>query len=180
MAYCKFCGNEVEEGANFCGSCGQSLEPPIQAPQRRNAVNKKQLHCPECGSAALTPIVETEISGGTAVNHSFTRKTSASQVKFNNTHRNYWMCSNCGHKFRNLQNLEEEISSLRKLVKNGWLGTILVILLSLVCTIGYGIGFTLLVCVPLLAIIIISLFIFKGRISKMEEERAYLKANCFG
>lgn len=180
MSYCKFCGNEVEDGAQFCGNCGQSLEPAIQTPQRRNAVNKKQLHCPECGSVALTPIVETEISGGTAVNHSFTRKTSASQMQFNNTHRNYWMCSNCGHKFRNLQNLEQEILSLRKKVKNGWIGTILVALLALVWAIGYGVGVTLLVFIPLFAIIIAALFILKGRINKMEEERTYLKTNCFG
>lgn len=180
MSYCKYCGNEVEDGAQFCENCGQSLERATRAPQRRYAVNKKQLHCPECGSVTLTPIVETEISGGTSVNHSFTRKTSASQMQFNNTHRNYWMCSNCGHKFRNLQNLEQEITSLQKKVKNGWIGTFIVALLALVCAIGYGIGFTLLFFVPILAIIIVALFILKGRINKMEEEREYLKANCFG
>lgn len=180
MRYCQSCGNELEDGALFCGVCGQSQNTAIRPARKPHTSYPNKLHCPQCKSTAISPVVETEISGGTAVSHSFTRKTSGSSFRFNNTHRNYWMCSDCGYKFRNLQNLEEEIASLRKTAKSGVYGIILLVVLGLFCCITIGAGFTLVLLVPILILVVVSLFIIKGKIDAMESERAYLKKNCFG
>lgn len=94
------------------------------------------------------------------------------------------MCSNCGHKFRNLQNLEEEIAALDTKAKIIRVITIIVVLLEIFLLgisvwIGIGFGLSLMACLPLLLIIILY-FILKSQISKLKEEQAYLKRNCFG
>lgn len=69
------------------------------------------MYCPECKSHHISPIVETEIPGGISLNHSFSKRNNVSAMQFNNTHHSYWMCSSCGCKFRNLQNLEQELKT---------------------------------------------------------------------
>ncbi len=110
MRYCSNCVSELADEAAFCPNCGQEQNSAPQPVQRRSTSNRKKLHCPECGAAALSPIVETEIGRGAAVNRSITRRTSASAMRFSNTRQDYWMCSECGQKFRNLQNLDEELA----------------------------------------------------------------------
>lgn len=181
MRYCPNCGTEIPEGTRFCSGCGHELLPAATtaaAPRPRSA-GSKRLHCPYCQSTALSPVVETEISGGTAVNHSFSRKNSASSFSFRNTHRNYWMCSDCGKKFRNLQNLEEELVQLKKITRNGVIGTIGLAVLGILW--GISLGWLLfLIEIPILLIAIVAIFINKNKIQKMESERIYLKRNCFG
>lgn len=179
MRFCQNCGNELEDGALFCSSCGQSQQSSAPPARRPRTSNPKRLHCPKCRSTALSPVVETEISGGTAMHHSFSRKNSVSGFRFNNTHRNYWMCGECGHKFRNIQNLEEELASLHKTVKSAVLGVILLAVLGLLSCVTIGFGFTLVLLVPVIVLVIIAIFILKNRIGKMEAERNYLKQNCF-
>lgn len=100
-------------------------------------------------------------------------------MQFNNTHRNYWMCSNCGTKFRNLQNLEEELKNTQGLVKRGIIGIVLLLVLVLffMVIIGFG-GFSVL-CIFVILLSVVALCILKNRIAHMNEERAYLKKNCF-
>lgn len=179
MSYCQFCGNELEDGALFCSTCGKSQQTAPKPARRVRNASAKHLHCPNCGSSELSAVVESEISGGMSVNHSFTRKTGVSSHKFNNTHRNYWMCKDCGHKFRNLQNLEEELAAQQKLVKNALYGVILLAVLGIFCSVTIGFGFTMLFLLPVIIIVACSLFVIKGRISKLEDERVYLKQNCF-
>lgn len=179
MRYCPNCGKEIPEGAHFCASCGYEQQSSSHAVPRPRAAGANRLHCPNCHSTALSPVVETEISGGTAVNHSFSRKNSVSSFDFKNTHRNYWMCADCGQKFRNLQNLEEELAKLKKVTKNGFIGTILLAVLGILW--GITIGWLMfLLLVPCLLIVIACLFINKRKIENMESERIYLKRNCFG
>lgn len=181
MHYCPNCGTEVPEGTHFCSGCGHELLPAATtatAPRSRSAgINR--LHCPNCHSTALSPIVETEISGGTSVNHSFSRKNSVSSFDFKNTHRNYWMCSDCGKKFRNLQDLEEELAHLQKITKNGVIGTIVLAALGILWGITLG-WLMFILFVPIFLILIVAIFINKNKIQKMESERIYLKRNCFG
>lgn len=183
MHYCPNCGTEIQEGTRFCSGCGHELlstAPAVTpaAPRSRSTGNKR-LHCPNCRSTALSPVVETEISGGTSVNHSFSRKNSVSSFDFKNTHRNYWMCGECGQKFRNLQNLEEELANLKKITRNAAICTIALAVLGLI--LGVTIGWLiLLLWSPLLLIIVVCIFVNKNKIQKMESERMYLKRNCFG
>lgn len=177
--YCQNCGQALADGARFCPNCGQDQQSPGPADTPVRTSNGKRLHCPECRSTAISPVVETEINGGTSLNHSFSRKNSVSTMRFNSTHRNYWMCSNCGRKFRNLQNLEEELASQEKLAKNGIIGMIIVALLGIFEWIAIGFGISLLAWLVEI-ICIVCYFILKSRINKLREERIYLKRNCFG
>ena len=180
MSFCPNCGTELEEGARFCSSCGHGRQNTVSAVrQARTAPAGRKLHCPECKSGDISPVVETEISGGTSFNHSFSKRNSVSTMQFNNTHRNYWMCSSCGCKFRNIQNLEEELKNMRNLVTRGIIGIVLILILMILFSIAAGFGFFSGMCIFLILLTVAALFILKGRIVRLEEERAYLKKRCF-
>lgn len=137
------------------------------------------LHCPECKSTKISPIVETSNNGGYAVNNSMTRKTSVSNITLNSTHRNYWMCSNCGSKFRNVQNLQEEITSEKKKVTGFGILSVLIVIMTIVCiAASYIAAFG-----PVLAILAVvsfgNLLISTKKVSAMSKELIYLKENCF-
>ena len=178
MSFCQNCGKELNEGTHFCSNCGQAQTSiPATKPARTGAT--RHLHCPECKSHDISPIVETEVSSGTSFNHSFSRKNSVSTMQFNNTHRNYWMCHSCGHKFRNIQNLEEEIKAGQRLVKRCIFVMILFGVFTILMTVTDGFsffsGFNIFVVLLLASI---ACYI-KNRIAKLIEERAYLKKHCF-
>ena len=179
MRFCPNCGVELNEGALFCGNCGYSLQEVSPVPRKSNPRNPKRMHCPECKSNDISPIVETEISSGTSFNHSFSKRNSISTMQFNNTHRNYWMCSNCGCKFRNIQNLEEEIKNTQSIVKRGIIGIILWAVFTLFITIVGGFGFIPALNIVLLLLFIAAVFYLNNRITKLKEEKVYLKKHCF-
>lgn len=137
-----------------------------------------RLHCPQCRSTAITPVVETEISGGTSFNHSLSRRNSISSMKFNNIHRNYWMCSNCGHKFRNLQNLEEELAYMEKGVKTMAISAIIFAVVSIFFWAVIGPGIALVGCF-LVALLLFGFFYYKHKRDDLQGEWTYLKKHCF-
>ena len=180
MSFCPNCGTELEEGARFCSGCGYGRQNAVSAVrQTRTASAGKRLHCPECKSGDISPIVETEISGGTSFNHSISKRNSISAMQFNNTHRNYWMCSSCGCKFRNIQNLEEEIKTTENLIKRGIAGIILIIVLMILFTMTLGFGFFCGMCIFVVLPVGAAVVILKKRVISLSEERAYLKKRCF-
>lgn len=179
MSFCQNCGNELNEGAHFCGNCGYDQQASVPAPRSPRASGAKRLHCPDCKSSDISPIVETDITGGTSLNHSFSKRNSVSAMQFNNTHRNYWVCSSCGCKFRNLQNLEEELKNTKNLFTRGIIGIVFMIVLTFFFTTAVGFGFFSLLCIFLILLFIVASFILKNRISKLSEEREYLKKCCF-
>ncbi len=180
MRFCPNCGKELPEGVHFCGNCGCSLQSNDTSRQQSRPVNSKQLHCPECNSTSISPVVETDITGGTSLNHSFSKRNSVSTMQFSNTHRNYWMCSNCGCKFRNIQNLEEEIRKNQSLIKRGIVGTILCAVFALLWFAMIGFDFITALWIFIILLCITAFFIIKRRTAKLIEERAYLKKHCFG
>lgn len=140
-----------------------------------------KLHCPNCKSTNITITTESTVNGGITSNHGGVSTTSMTS-----THRNYWICSDCGTKFRNIQNLEEEIN------KNKKTPVILMVLalLSAIFSIFwfarsgaflFG-GFAIILgcggAVGCLAFIIAAYY-YKNQRKKMIEELAYLKENCF-
>lgn len=146
--------------------------------QSDNRPAGRRLHCPQCRSTEISPIVESEITGGTSLNHSISRKNSVSGMKFNNVHRNYWMCSNCGHKFRNIQSLEEELAGLKKSTKTICVGVILSAILAVLLGIGGGpIAFGL--GLGIVGFALIGYFVSKGKCNNLQKEQEYLKENCF-
>ena len=180
MRFCPDCGTDLAEGVRFCSGCGRELQSSNAPVRRSRPANSKQLHCPECGSTSISPVVETEITGGTSLNHSFSKRNSISAKEFKNTHRNYWMCSNCGRKFRNIQNLEDEISNNQKLLKRGILGLILCVALALFYLFFTGFNIFTVFWVFVIVLTIVAVNVLKSRTNKLCEERAYLKKNCFG
>lgn len=180
MSYCRHCGTEINDDTRFCPNCGQSQQAFSPVPRQPRANGGNRLHCPNCRSHTISPVVETEVTSGMSMNHSFSRKNSVSAISMNNTHRNYWMCSDCGHKFRNLQNLEEELNKNKKNVKSAIVGIILVVFIMIASLATNGLSFLHIIMIPALLIIVAAIGITKNKIAELEKERIYLKRNCFG
>lgn len=175
MRYCSNCGKPLEEGSQFCTNCG-SAQAPIS--KRPRSASFHQLHCPKCGSTSLSPIVESEISSGSAAYTSVGRRHGVSQFKFNSTHRNYWMCSNCGHKFRNIQNLDEEIASQEK-AKRAVLLTDIIIFLFTIFYIAIHALFLTILCIALVITLTVVYLYLQNKLSTLRKEKAYLEKHCF-
>jgi len=81
-------------------------------PKEKNIIKRSKkmseqrtgLHCPNCKSHNISISTESSVSGGVTAHHG-----AVSTTRFSNTHRNFWFCADCGTKFRNIPNLEEEI-----------------------------------------------------------------------
>lgn len=179
MSYCRHCGSEIVDNTIFCPNCGQNQNTPTAPAHQSRSNSGKRLHCPNCRSLSISPVVETEVSSGLTMSHSVTRKSSISSTGLYNTHRNYWICSECGHKFRNLQNLEEELAKNISNVKRAIIGIVLVIVIMIVSLIVNGLNILHILMLPALAFIIAAVGITRNKIAKLKTERAYLKKNCF-
>lgn len=190
MRYCPSCGTQLNDSVSFCENCGTQLS--VQVPGKKPAApgrnpQNRSLHCPECRSTNLTPIVESTNSGGLATSSAVTRRISLTSYQTTTTHRNYWMCQNCGNKFRNLQNLKEELASEGKRMK---ICGISAVVFGIVCLIlGFGVfsndvtavflafPLILLICAEILFCVV--WLTTRNKILKMMEEKRYLEKNCF-
>ena len=179
MSFCQNCGKELNEGTRFCANCGQEQQSSASVQKAVRANTSKRLHCPECKSHDISPVVETEVTGGASLNHSFSKRNSVSAMQFNNTHRNYWMCSSCGCKFRNIQNLEEELKNTQSLLTRSYFSVALMVGLMLFFNATLGFVFYSIFCILVILLLVVCIFIYKNRVSRMTEERAYLKKRCF-
>lgn len=191
MNYCPTCGTQLHDNAAFCENCGTRLsgasEPIPSAVPTRNTGGRK-LHCPECGGTSLAPVVESTNEGGVAVSSPLTRRVGVTSYSNTTTHRNYWMCQDCGHKFRNLQNLREELTRESKRMKAllicGIIFTLLTLPFALMAASNEFLGLFLTFPVVLLAIgdilFWVGWFITRNKVAQMSEEERYLKSRCFG
>lgn len=191
MKFCSTCGKQLEDDARFCPGCGArssiDAESVPSAAPANHRTDGKHLHCPECRGNRLTPIVESTSNGGVAVGIPVTRRTGVTSYSSTTTHRNYWLCQDCGTKFRNLQNLEAELAAESKNVKVASVFCIL-------CT-AIGLFFGLLLkaypelwlffgLIPVLMAFVVIVLLFtwlisKSKVKKMTEEKEYLEAHCF-
>lgn len=177
MSFCPKCGKEVAEGIAFCTSCGNKMSEDAPVTQS----GSKKLHCPNCKSHNLT--VTTESSVGSAISTGRTVRTTM----VSNTHRNYWVCSDCGTKFRNIQNLEEEIKKNKNAPKLCAVFAIIAAIFFLITLVqsmsnpfmGMMLMSSLVIEVVITVVCIIYVFVYKNKNVKMKEELAYLKENCF-
>ena len=147
-----------------------------------NNPNQKKLHCPNCKSVHISISTETSIDGAVT-----THGGGFSSTHVSNTHRNFWFCHDCGTKFRNLQNLLEEI---KKVKKNPIVFGVLAAIFALVAVIFFIKsgdswlyetvfriwGYMLLV---LAAVSSVFIFVSKKKFKKLIEEYNYLQVNCF-
>lgn len=169
MSYCTKCGTEVPEGSAFCNACGNRMVAaapmPVEQPAQGNERLRKKLHCPECKGRKLSASVENWGQTGGAYRMT-NRVAVGSSRSINHT---YWICGDCGIKFRNVQDLEKEVKA-GKAVR-----TLLAIMTVLFILLSFVIIFMLLPMVVLLGFTVgtwISLH-------KKEKELAYLQVNCF-
>lgn len=175
MAVCPNCQTQVAQGGAFCPSCGSNMAAS-QAPRSGG------LHCPQCKSTNISPINETSVNGALT-----TSRGRMSATTVSNTHRNYWMCAHCGNKFRNIQNLEEEIEKMKKqtgvAIVSGFICLIISILLIMALMkdtwmVLFAGMFTFTFVIATLVCFGLALS-YKGKVKKMEKERDYLKVHCF-
>jgi len=143
---------------------------------------RRKLHCPQCGSDRINITTESSVSGGVTTHSGY-----GSVTRFDNDHRNYWICNDCGAKFRNIQNLEEEIKKVKK-------SSVTCIIWSIITFIFSCVLVGMIVAKPWLALVVgaitfgtvltaivffVFIFVYRGRVKKMEQEKAYLLENCF-
>lgn len=102
MPYCISCGAQITENTKYCPHCGVAQNEARTA--RPNREEQKRLHCPKCKSTNFTPIVESNGSIGSVGRVSKNVAVTGTSIE----NRNYWLCRDCGHKFRNLEDLVED------------------------------------------------------------------------
>ena len=180
--FCSNCGNKMEDGVNFCASCGTNNQLNTAETSSQSTVSVttgvKKLHCPQCGSHNLSITTESSVNGAVTSHHG---AFSSSHVS--NTHRNFWVCTDCGAKFRNIQSLQEEIKKTKSQPIVGAILAIIALILAIYFLtqnswfIMYKIwGMTSLFCAIIFAIFI---FVGKNKLSKLKAELDYLQKNCF-
>ncbi len=186
MSHCPNCNANIQEGAKFCAVCGTQItvnqySVPVSAqnPPRQN--DAKKLHCPQCKSHEIHPITESSVTSALT-----SSRGSLSSTMVSNIHRNYWMCSTCGTKFRSLQSLEEEIARVSKQSRFALICSIIGLVLSifLLSQITNPIMGLIVAPVALGAIVgtlvsFILMLAYKKKVKKMQLEWMYLKTNCF-
>ena len=184
--FCSKCGQQIEENSPFCSKCGNptGAKSPVannvSQQVRSGAANK--LHCPNCKSHNISITTESSVSGAVTTSYGNMAATSVS-----NTHRNFWICTDCGTKFRNIQNLEEEIAKTRKsqtIVKVVSIIAIIIFVLMLVMLLDNPfmvlfLGSFMFVSFVVAIVCFCFIFVYGKRARKMEAERDYLKQNCF-
>lgn len=183
MAFCSKCGATMDNDVVFCPSCG--AKPTTAQPQPQSITQSRQtvkLHCPQCRSTNISINTESSVDGALT-----TSRGALSATKVSNTHRNFWFCKECGTKFRNIQNLEEEIVKTEKSRKLCMVVSIIAAIISAFLIIKSleepVLGFLMLsyTIVPVVFAVVCFCFIFvyKGRVKKMKAECDWLKRNCF-
>lgn len=184
MRYCTICGAEVPEGSVFCGVCGKRLDEVSAAssgqPVMENAGNmrqRKKMHCPVCKGRNLSPTTEAATHQGAS--YRVTKRVSVGGAT--TTNKTYWLCADCGKKFRNIPELEEE----GKRQRGGAITfAVLAALMALICffIICFSTRKSPLLLFPFLwgfGVFGALALVFWSRRHRTEKELEYLKANCF-
>ena len=177
MKYCSSCGNQIDSNAAFCPNCGAAQTPQSPAPQAV-AAGGKRLHCPKCKGIQIIPIVETDVKNGFSVNTAASKHIGFSNTYLKSMHRDYWMCQSCGHKFRQLENLEAEVNTVRKSMKPSLIFCIVFAVLSLLCLIT-EVGFACFLSVPFSLLMGILYIYYNNQYKKLTAEKEYLSIHCF-
>ncbi len=124
---CSNCGTMNHSINKFCSSCGFELSNSVTVPINR----EKFLNCPNCGSDNLHPITEyntTTSGGGYGAGKGclgyillgplgLLCGACGSSSKTTSTSKTFWICGNCGNKFRNRQDeIKEDLAEINQKV----------------------------------------------------------------
>ena len=198
--FCPNCGNQLSDHSAFCGNCGAKIgvAPVAQQPAGLQTVSPvmpqpavqpvaaegpvRRMHCPNCKSVNISISTESSVTGGLT-----THQGGFSSTYMSNEHRNFWFCADCGTKFRNIQNLEEEIHRKRNYPTIFTVVTIVCFIIAIVfLVLALEDSLSAFLWAPYagafgITAIVLFCFIFssKKRLRQMREELAYLKEHCF-
>lgn len=212
MKFCHSCGTQYQEGTAYCEQCGAQL---TQAATRSATVqdvvyaqtrgNQGKVHCsnPQCRSTALSPIVETTMNTTTrGSGYSGTQGClgyllfgpcgllcgncgNSQTTTTQSTNRTYWVCQDCGNKFRNLQDLEAEITKLQKRLPlvgacSAVMAICVVILWVCAAQVGGTVG-TFIVWLSILVAVLTGIIVLSSfnQVKKLKQEQEDLLRNCF-
>lgn len=72
---CSKCGNENEDGAKFCSTCGASLNPKWNCQQCGTENDDNSNYCSNCGKQRYTVITDNDFKDDNSGNHVFEKKS---------------------------------------------------------------------------------------------------------
>ena len=101
MKFCTKCGKSIDDQAAFCPYCGTASNANVT----QSPVIKTGLHCPKCKGVRLSAMTEAVASYGSATAVGKRSVATSSTIR----RRHSWVCSDCGHIFRNIEEWEAEI-----------------------------------------------------------------------
>ena len=143
--YCKHCGKEIDDDAQFCASCGNKVNSKSSSsvPNHYESESKNKdistitlfgdksngYCCPECGSRDLQVINETSThttgsdfsAGKGCLGYllfgplGILCGSCGQSQKVTTTNTNYFICKKCGQKFRNPNDLKQEAESTKSI-----------------------------------------------------------------
>lgn len=147
-----------------------------------------RLHCPKCKSRNLVATSEAGKTEGSAMSSRVSKNEVMTTYSSKTFTRNFWLCRDCGHKFRNIENLEQELYMEEKQLKGSvivmGLGGLL-IAIALVLMISKGILGAMIGIFPLLfGILFLAIGFFLNRskkktVASLKNRIEYLKVSCF-
>ncbi|MBO5040355.1 MAG: zinc ribbon domain-containing protein [Clostridia bacterium] len=183
MSICPNCNTNLPDGSAFCTSCGTKIgtAAPQQAPA--NPVQSGKLHCPNCKSHNLQVTTESSVTGAVST-HSRNGRFSSTHVS--NNHQTFWVCNDCGTKFRNIQSLEEEINKYKNQPLLFFIVGVIAAIISLVwfinsqnSPVGFLFGGIIAITAICAVVFVCFGFSWKKKLAKMRAELADLKNRCF-
>lgn len=147
-----------------------------------------RLHCPNCRSNQLSALVESADSVSIFTDAAASKGFGMATHGVTAANRNYWVCHECGHKFRNIENLQAEIQYVEKEMKTSRniarvSGVIALILMLLAVSADDFLMVVL--CAPFVVSAVCAALWFwmfrrnKKMIARLTEEKRHLDEHCY-
>ncbi len=157
-----------------------------QYPEQGSSIVRRRLHCPHCRSEQLIAVSEADETTGVAAHSRITRNLGVTSYSSNTVTRYYWMCRDCGHKFRNLEDLNKELvkeTENEKITKKvaiviGCVYLFLIIAMMTPGMVGLSL-FAAVLCSPIAVVILVLWNTSKKKVESMTKDKAYLEQHCF-
>jgi len=123
--FCRNCGKKIFDRSAFCEGCGCQLNQ-FRQPQQANSVINEAFCCPNCRSYDLHATLESTISSsGGGYNgikgclgfllfgpFGLLCGLCGKRLSISTKHTNFWLCKNCGNKFRSTKDIMNECNRI--------------------------------------------------------------------
>ena len=157
-----------------------------QYPEQGRDTARSRLHCPHCRSGQLIAVSEADGTTGVATHSRITRNFGVTSYSSNTVTRYYWMCRDCGHRFRNLEDLNKELDketeneriSKKVVIVIGYVYLFLILAMMTPGMVGLCL-FAAVLCSPIAVFFLILWSISKKKVEQMTKDKAFLEQHCF-